>query len=843
MAALFEAANSDYLELASGLPTISFPFSVCFKNLPVSLAAGDGGVVWAFANSSNNTSFITINTSSAPKYSSRRTADGISFDDATFSGVPEILTITGAANNGQGLIRITTSGAHGFSVADQVLITGVGGTTEANGHNWTIIPITSTTFDIVGSTFANAYTAGGTVVRWASVVVVYTAIDAGTLYWNTVAGASLDNTSIALPSASLRIRMGQDAPLAGGAFLDGYLAESGIVAGAMTVAQIADYHFGRRLSDIISSANLLRYASFESSTTPEVGTNWTTNSGVTIVTSVHPHKQDHDPVIHSAVSRTHVKDSEKSAFRALFLDDFATPKKIMVFGDSTSAENGAGTLHMHRRRLDWHEVRGNTPATQLVASGQTTSPAGPGAVQHFIAHQDIHLSSVGSPPYTLADLPPGFAIDDNLVRKYRNDADGSGNGGVHHVLNHNQENEAINDSGLGADGGEPSFLATNMHRPGSYMNLAGGNTLQLEVLALTSPGSADEILVDRLELTDIQPINKLATPITSFSTTGANLDAAVGTVVASNFNFGNSGTTTADAWHTARYTGDDATAYAWFLGSRWKTEDPRGIIHDTFARSGYKASDVMVNHPNCWSKLVQIGYDGAILRFGHNEGNLTVTLAITAVNQGAKTFTVAGDQSRYFVPGRTFPVAGSTGNDGTYTIVSAVYGAATVITVSEAIPDSTADGNIAAPNGVHPAIQEHILRTMIIHIRDMMGDSALPILIEVVPHEDFQTGIGSYQYAMQYYASVALRIAQTVSMVAMINEMRILEDDEGWDQANAGSFTVDGTHYSNFGSFAVADAAVFAWADALGFAFGGWQSDVSEIRRRRRFRLDATQMV
>ena len=72
--------------------------------------------------------------------------------------------ISGAADNGSGLIRITTSDDHGFADADVVTIQDVGGCTEANGV-W-VIDYSSTThgttqFDLVGSAFANAYTSGG----------------------------------------------------------------------------------------------------------------------------------------------------------------------------------------------------------------------------------------------------------------------------------------------------------------------------------------------------------------------------------------------------------------------------------------------------------------------------------------------------------------------------------------------------------------------------------------------------------------------------------------------------------------------------------------------------------
>jgi len=84
---------------------------------------------------------------------------------ATGTGVSVVsgatVTVTGAANNGSGLIRITAA-SHGFDTGERVGIASVGGTTEANG-SWTITVITANTFDLQGSAFVNAYTAGGTI--------------------------------------------------------------------------------------------------------------------------------------------------------------------------------------------------------------------------------------------------------------------------------------------------------------------------------------------------------------------------------------------------------------------------------------------------------------------------------------------------------------------------------------------------------------------------------------------------------------------------------------------------------------------------------------------------------
>jgi hypothetical protein len=67
---------------------------------------------------------------------------------------------------------------------------------------------------------------------------------------------------------------------------------------------------------------------------------------------------------------------------------------------------------------------------------------------------------------------------------------------------------------------------------------------------------------------------------------------------------------------------------------------------------------------------------------------------ISATNQGTKTFTVADPYEQAIASlGATFTVVGSTGNNGTYTKVSATFIADhTDIVVSEAIPNATADG-------------------------------------------------------------------------------------------------------------------------------------------------------
>lgn len=89
----------------------------------------------------------------------------------TPSGTTGSITITGSisttpnvtncVDNGDGLIRITLSQADFYNTGDEIYITSVTGTTEANG-TWEIIKVSSVLYDLVGSTFTNAYVSGGT---------------------------------------------------------------------------------------------------------------------------------------------------------------------------------------------------------------------------------------------------------------------------------------------------------------------------------------------------------------------------------------------------------------------------------------------------------------------------------------------------------------------------------------------------------------------------------------------------------------------------------------------------------------------------------------------------------
>jgi hypothetical protein len=74
---------------------------------------------------------------------------------------PAAVNVTGAANNGSGLIRLTVDSTSTFTTNDEGSVSSVGGTTEADG-TWLVTVISGTTMDLQGSTFTNTYTNGGT---------------------------------------------------------------------------------------------------------------------------------------------------------------------------------------------------------------------------------------------------------------------------------------------------------------------------------------------------------------------------------------------------------------------------------------------------------------------------------------------------------------------------------------------------------------------------------------------------------------------------------------------------------------------------------------------------------
>lgn len=70
-----------------------------------------------------------------------------------------VRAVTGTANSG-GLVRLTLTTTRGLMTGNTMVVSGVGGTTEANG-TWVITVVDSTHVTLTGTTYANAYTSGG----------------------------------------------------------------------------------------------------------------------------------------------------------------------------------------------------------------------------------------------------------------------------------------------------------------------------------------------------------------------------------------------------------------------------------------------------------------------------------------------------------------------------------------------------------------------------------------------------------------------------------------------------------------------------------------------------------
>lgn len=70
--------------------------------------------------------------------------------------------VAGTADNGSGKVRIQTASAHGLATGMKVTISGIVGTTEANG-NWIVTYVDATHFDLAAVAYVHAWSSGGEV--------------------------------------------------------------------------------------------------------------------------------------------------------------------------------------------------------------------------------------------------------------------------------------------------------------------------------------------------------------------------------------------------------------------------------------------------------------------------------------------------------------------------------------------------------------------------------------------------------------------------------------------------------------------------------------------------------
>lgn len=108
----------------------------------------------------------------------------------------------------------------------------------------------------------------------------------------------------------------------------------------------------------------------------------------------------------------------------------------------------------------------------------------------------------------------------------------------------------------------------------------------------------------------------------------------------------------------------------------------------------------VVANGTVWRNVGGAGTSGASTpdfagNVGSTVGDNNTSHAITAVDQGSNTVTVAGDQTAIAAAGSKFQIAGSTGNDGVYTVATAVFAdGSTTIGTQETVADGTEDGDV-----------------------------------------------------------------------------------------------------------------------------------------------------
>lgn len=103
--------------------------------------------------------------------------------------------ITGAANNGGGLIRLTVASTSGWATNDTKTVTSILGTTEANG-TWLITVVDSTHIDLQNSTFAHAYMSGGSVYGVATGAVCFNTATGSTIQMHAIELGELNASNI-----------------------------------------------------------------------------------------------------------------------------------------------------------------------------------------------------------------------------------------------------------------------------------------------------------------------------------------------------------------------------------------------------------------------------------------------------------------------------------------------------------------------------------------------------------------------------------------------------------------------------------------------------------------------
>lgn len=159
------ASESDFsqtLASAEGAVALGNEMAAAFSGGSTQLQAAVGSTTskyWTSPSGAGYTSASTmLTTAGGNKISDAR------WDDGGTDAINCTQAVTGTANNGSGLIRITVPDTYLHTTGDTIVVSGIAaGTTEANG-TWVVTVVDSTHLDLQGSTFSNAFVSGGSSV-------------------------------------------------------------------------------------------------------------------------------------------------------------------------------------------------------------------------------------------------------------------------------------------------------------------------------------------------------------------------------------------------------------------------------------------------------------------------------------------------------------------------------------------------------------------------------------------------------------------------------------------------------------------------------------------------------
>lgn len=308
-------------------------------------------------------------------------------------------------------------------------------------------------------------------------------------------------------------------------------------------------------------------------------------------------------------------------FEDLLLNRHPSPTRIAFFGDSTAFDIlGAGGPHMSWRRWLWHQYHGHTPGTQLSRSSSF------GGMPH------AEFMFTGSPLYwqdgTIPTdwLPPGFSGDASKAFS----AAITWAAGMQIQLNHVNDNHLTAGCPTQPNGfyavapaigqGVPQFAVGTMAEGRSLIDAAAA--LHVEVLAAARPGSAPSVWWALMPQDNFCVTNAFVPPIQSGLLFGGaqSLDAPLGNVFRAQTPalVPLSGSQRYYRVTVSGFT-DDADGAVQIIGARFVSDNPVGLIIDSFSHSAYTSVSMMEEHPNCGPILAAGGYTCAWLMYGLND--------------------------------------------------------------------------------------------------------------------------------------------------------------------------------------------------------------------------------